>query len=62
MSSLATAGAGLKAFAQSRLAYLLIRQSKLQLEDLSVCMELDQAVDSAPGLSRLTSADHLLTH
>ena len=45
------AGAGVKSYAKGHMTYLLIRQFKLLLEDLSVCIELDQAVDPAPGQS-----------
>ncbi|KAL0042783.1 hypothetical protein WJX79_011021 [Trebouxia sp. C0005] len=39
-------GGGLKSFAAGHLAYLLIRQFQLLIEDFSVNVELDQAVDS----------------
>ena len=58
LSSLALwtfAGAGVKSYAKGHLTYLLIRQFKLLLEDLSVCIELDQAVDPAPGQPLLTT-------
>ena len=43
------AGGGLKSFAAGHLAYLLIRQFQLLIEDFSVNVELDQAVDSPAG-------------
>ena len=43
------AGAGFKHYAKGHLVYLLIRQFKLLLEDLSISVELDQAVDLDTG-------------
>lgn len=43
------AGGGLKSFAAGHLAYMLIRQFQLLIEDFSVNVELDQAVDSPAG-------------
>jgi len=43
------AGGGWKSFAAGHLAYLLIRQFQLLIEDFSVNVELDQAVDSPAG-------------
>ncbi len=43
------AGGGLKSFAAGHLLYLLIRQFQLLVEDFSVNVELDQAVDSPAG-------------
>ncbi len=43
------AGGSLKSFALGHLAYLLIRQFQLLIEDLSVSVELDQAVDLPPS-------------
>lgn len=47
----ASAGGGLKSSAVGHLVYLLIRQFQLLIEDLSVKVELDQAVDLPPGNS-----------
>ena len=46
------AGAGLKAYVKRHLVYLLMRQFKLLLQDFSVSVELDQAVDLDLGGSR----------
>lgn len=46
---LASAGGSLKSSAVGHLVYLLIRQFKLLIEDLSVKVELDQAVDLLSG-------------
>ena len=46
------AGAGFAYYAKGHLVYLLIRQFKLMLEDLSICVELDQAVDLDSGERR----------
>lgn len=43
------AGGGWKSFAAGHLAYLLMRQFQLLIEDFSVNVELDQAVDSPAG-------------
>ena len=48
-SSARAAGAGFKYYAKGHLVFLLIRQFKLLFEDLSVCVELDQAVGLDPG-------------
>lgn len=44
-SGCTAAGMGLKGYAKRHLIYLLIRQFKLLLQDLSISIELDQAVD-----------------
>lgn len=46
------AGVGFAYYAKGHLVYLLIRQFKLMLEDLSICVELDQAVDLDSGECR----------
>lgn len=48
-SSAHAAGAGFKYYAKGHLVFLLIRQFKLLFQDLSVCVELDQAVDLDSG-------------
>lgn len=45
------AGGGVKSFAMGHLAYLFTRQFKLLIEDLSVSVKLDQAVDIPSGQS-----------
>ena len=51
------AGAGFKYYAKGQLVYLLIRQFRLLLEDLSICVELDAAVELDPGKCSLQRSE-----